>query len=95
MILVWFDTVISTSVTPGQIKPFDIFLWVQILIFRPKHPPSCNVASAFIVEHGNVFGQEINTCTGREMQISSKFPRVIPVDVTIAKNKFNLIVYLF
>ena len=73
MILVWFATVTTTSITPGHIKPFDSSRWVQVLIFWPKEYQNNNkIASALFVEGGEIFGQEIDTCTDRDMQNSSK-----------------------
>ena len=68
-------TVTSTRITPGHFEPFDVSLWVQELInvFHPN----------FFFEYGDIFGQEINTCTDKEMQIRSNLQRVMSVDVKI------------
>lgn len=69
---------------------------VHVLIIWPTRHPPYNVVSAFIVEDGGVFGQEIDTYTNREMSVSSKGQKIInqrvSIDVTVAttKHKFNL-----
>ena len=72
MILAWFATVISTSSTPGHCEPFDISLSVQILRFWAKGPPPCNVVCFFLSKVAEVFDQEIDTCTDREMHNTTK-----------------------
>ena len=84
---------ISTDINPGHVEIFCISFWlrgVDSLTQDSNHLR--NGSGDYRVGEG--LGQVISTCAQREMPKRLKWPRVMPVDVTVAKLQSNMVKWL-